>query len=58
MRQREMDTAKVIAMSHWDLGLPDTRALALNQHATQTPWRDGETEARGKVCWGHTRKGK
>lgn len=53
-----MDTAKVIAMSHWDLGLPDTRALALNQHATQTPWRDGETEARGKVCWGHTRKGK
>lgn len=37
---------EVLALGH-PLGLPDTRALALSLHATQIPWRNGETEAHG-----------
>ena len=61
MKQREMDIAKVIALSistGIPTGLPDTRALAVKQYATQMPRRDGEAEAHGKVCRGHTREGK
>lgn len=61
MKQREMDIAKVIASLvsalGYPLGLPDTRALAVNQYATQMPWRDGEAEAHGKV-WPGSHKGR